>query len=83
MVVFLAFNEEANIGTLIDQTMQILPEFTDKWEIIVVDDGSADRTSEIVKEYADKNVYVIRHPSNRGYGAALKSGIIYANSIYY
>ena len=80
MVVFLAFNEESNIGTLIDQTMQILPEFTDKWEIIVVDDGSADRTSEIVKEYANNNISVIRHPSNKGYGAALKSGIISAKN---
>jgi len=79
-VVFPAFNEESNIKTLIDQTIQTLSELTDKWEIIVVDDGSSDRTSEIVKEYANNNIYVIRHPSNKGYGAALKSGIVSARN---
>jgi len=79
-VVFPAFNEESNIKTLIDQTIQTLSELTDKWEIIVVDDGSSDRTSEIVKEYENSNIYVIRHPSNKGYGAALKSGIVSARN---
>lgn len=41
-------------------------------EIIVVDDGSRDRTAEIAGGYPD--VILVRHPSNRGYGAALKSG---------
>jgi glycosyltransferase involved in cell wall biosynthesis len=79
-VVFPAFNEESNIKTLIDQTIQTLSELTDKWEIIVVDDGSSDRTSEIVREYENNNIYVIRHPSNKGYGAALKSGIVSARN---
>ena len=78
-VVFPAYNEESNIGTLIDQTIQILPEFTDKWEIIVVDDGSTDRTEDIVRRYTN-NISIIRHPSNMGYGAALKSGIISAKN---
>lgn len=78
-VVFPAYNEESNIGTLIDQTIQILPEFTDKWEIIVVDDGSTNRTEDIVRRYTN-NISIIRHPSNMGYGAALKSGIISAKN---
>jgi glycosyltransferase involved in cell wall biosynthesis len=41
-------------------------------EVIVVDDGSKDRTPEIVKTYS--SVRLIRHQKNRGYGGALKTG---------
>ena len=55
-VVFPAYNEESNIGILIDKTIQILNECIDKWEIIVVDDGSNDRTTEIVKKYGEDKI---------------------------
>lgn len=81
-VVFPAYNEESNIGTMIDKTIQILPEFTDRWEVIVVDDGSSDRTGKIIKQYRDLNINIqsIHHPHNKGYGAALKSGILAAKN---
>jgi len=76
-LVFPAYNEEGNIGKAVREAIEILPTLTDDWEVIVVNDGSRDKTEEILKEYAriDSRVLSIHHPSNRGYGAALKSGI--------
>lgn len=81
-VIFPAYNEEANIGTTVEQAIQTLSGFTDDWEVIVVDDGSVDRTTEIIEKYRALNgkFTAIRHPYNRGYGAALKSGITAAKS---
>jgi glycosyltransferase involved in cell wall biosynthesis len=76
-VVFPAYNEEGNIGKAVSEAIQILPSLTDDWEVIVVNDGSKDRTAGIVKDYTERNpnVLLVHHSSNRGYGAALKSGI--------
>jgi glycosyltransferase involved in cell wall biosynthesis len=79
-VVFPAYNEEANIGKIIDQTLKVLPELTDTWEIIVVDDGSADRTKEIVSRYKNPHVSLLPHAENKGYGAALRSGLTSAKN---
>ncbi len=67
-----AYNEEKGIGEVIDRVEKALGEAGIPFEIIVVDDGSRDRTSEIVEA---KAVKVIHHETNRGYGAALKTGI--------
>lgn len=71
-----AHNEEANIGVVIEQALAVLPAFSDHFEIIVVDDGSRDRTAEIVEAFSavDARIKLIRHPVNRGYGGALTSG---------
>src|SRR4030095_11116801 len=68
-VIFPAFNEEANIRALVEEACRIIPKFAPVFEIIVVNDGSNDRTSEF------SDVRVVHHARNRGYGAALKSGI--------
>ena len=49
----------------------------EKWEIIIVDDGSTDGTPEIAKRLADsdKRIRVITHHPNRGYGAAIRTGL--------
>jgi glycosyltransferase involved in cell wall biosynthesis len=69
-VVIPAYNEERAVGSVIDELKKVLD--TLKHEIIVVDDGSSDKTAEIVQE---KHVILIQHPQNKGYGAALKTGI--------
>ncbi|HUS60362.1 MAG TPA: glycosyltransferase family 2 protein [Nevskiaceae bacterium] len=81
-VFFPAYNEEANIGATVTKTTKILPKIAKKWEIIVVNDGSKDKTGEIVEELIekDKRIRMITHSPNRGYGAALKSG--FYNSQY-
>jgi glycosyltransferase involved in cell wall biosynthesis len=71
-----AYNEEENIGEVTRQSLATLPRFTDNFEIIIVDDGSRDRTARIASELArdDPRVRLIRHERNRGYGAALVTG---------
>jgi glycosyltransferase involved in cell wall biosynthesis len=72
-VVIPAFNEAGGIGPTLQQLSAALPGA----EIIVVDDGSSDGTAGIVETYSE--VTLIRHGFNRGYGAALKTGMMNAN----
>jgi glycosyltransferase involved in cell wall biosynthesis len=71
-----AHNEEANIALVVEQALKVLPEFADEFEIIPVNDGSRDRTGEILDALAadDPRVKPRHHPANRGYGGALTTG---------
>jgi glycosyltransferase involved in cell wall biosynthesis len=71
-----AHNEQENIGIVVQQALDVLPDFTDKFEIIVVNDGSKDKTGAIIDELAsqDPRVHAVHHKRNRGYGGALTSG---------
>jgi len=79
-VIFPAFNEEGNIRSTVEAAVKVLPKVARSWEIIVVDDGSSDATTAICDELNARypEVGVISHGQNRGYGAALKSGIMAA-----
>lgn len=71
-----AHNEEPNIRTVVEEAARVLPTAFADYEIIVVNDGSKDRTLEIAQALTSENqhVKVVNHPVNRGYGAALTSG---------
>jgi glycosyltransferase involved in cell wall biosynthesis len=75
-VFFPAYNEEENIKTTVLAAKKVLLEVADKWEIIIVNDGSKDKTSQISHklEEKDKRIRVIDQ-ENRGYGGALKTGL--------
>ena len=71
-VIIPAYNEEASIGPVLDELKNVVKAYGDTSEIIVVDDGSSDRTAEIAEQ---KNVIVIQNELNSGYGDSLKIGI--------
>lgn len=80
-----AFNEEANIRQVVERAVEILPTYCRDWEVIVVNDGSRDRTAEVAAELKAAHpgrVEVVTHPRNRGYGAALTSGFTAASGDY-
>jgi len=78
-IVIPAFNEAPAVGPVISELRDVLDQHGIEPEIIVVDDGSTDGTANAA---AAAGARVLRHRSNRGYGAALKSGITAATSDY-
>lgn len=75
-IFFPFWNEEKNVKHVVESAIPVAKQVADQWEILVIDDGSSDKTYEIGKELArkHKNVRAITHSPNRGYGAALKEG---------
>ena len=71
-----AFNEQEVIAQAIAEADEALAEITNDYEVIVVDDGSSDRTAEITAQECTKrpNVRLLQQPTNQGYGAALARG---------
>jgi glycosyltransferase involved in cell wall biosynthesis len=76
-VVVPAYNEERGIGPVLSQLHHVMAASRLSYEVIVVDDGSQDRTAELAE--GSDGVAVLRHRANRGYGAALKTGIRHAH----
>lgn len=71
------FNEQDVIGDVLAGACAVLPEFLEEFEIVVVDDGSADRTAEVVRSWSahDSRIRLIQHDENRGYGAAVTTAL--------
>ena len=77
---FPALNEEDNVAPIVEEALAVLPRFADDIEITIVDDGSTDRTGAIADQLAtrDSRVRVIHHGTRRGYGGAVRSGLVAA-----
>ena len=87
-VFFPTYNEEANIKNTVLKAVKVLQRNFKKWEIVIVDDGSKDKTKEIAEQLRKEDkqslllgrVRVISHEENMGYGASLATG--FYNSKY-
>lgn len=76
-VFYPCYNEEKNIKNTVSKTVPVLQKIAQKWEIILINDGSKDNTGKVLEEIKKtypKQIRIITHNPNRGYGAALKSG---------
>ncbi len=75
-VFFPAFNDARSIGKLVNDALEILPDLTDDFEVIVINDGSTDDTFDVLQNLAEKHeeCRIVNHETNRGYGGALRSG---------
>jgi glycosyltransferase involved in cell wall biosynthesis len=75
-VFFPCYNEQGNVVRTVQNALDVLENIKADFEVIIVDDGSHDDTAKIADEIAAQNsrVKVVRHPVNRGYGAALQTG---------
>lgn len=75
---FPAYNDAATIASMVLTAARTLHRVAADYEIVVVDDGSHDATPDVLEEiaalYPDR-LRIVRHPHNRGYGGALRSGI--------
>ena len=71
------YNEDGNVERAVRSALAVLGSLADEYEVIVVDDGGRDRTGEIADRLAAENphVRVVHHRDNRGYGAAVRSGL--------
>lgn len=67
------FNEEKAVFDIINELKNVLDKLNTSYEIIAIDDGSSDKSGEILKTI--EGIKLIQHPLNRGYGASLKTGI--------
>ncbi|HNS18992.1 MAG TPA: glycosyltransferase family 2 protein [Sedimentisphaerales bacterium] len=75
-VFFPCYNEQENVGKVVQQAVEVLDGLRADYEILIVNDGSADGTARVADQIAavNRRVRVIHHPRNLGYGAALQSG---------
>ena len=71
------FEEEKNIAELLTRIARVMNENTQRWEVVLVDDGSSDSTWEEIRKFAEKEERVkgVRHDSNRGIAAAWESAL--------
>ena len=67
-VILPAFNEESNVGPMVDAALEVLPSLADDYEVLIVDDGSRDATGSVARDLVDRHYPAVRllaHQGNR------------------
>lgn len=79
-IVLPAYNEEESISKLLDRiSYYLFDSDIDNYEILVVNDGSTDRTADILKDYQQKTpLRIITHETNKGLGKTIRNGLLHA-----
>jgi dolichyl-phosphate beta-glucosyltransferase len=77
-IVIPAYNEEKRIVKSLNQIIKYLEKNRSTYEIIIVDDGSTDKTIEVIKQINNKNIKIIKNKINMGKGYSVKRGILKA-----
>jgi glycosyltransferase involved in cell wall biosynthesis len=72
-IIMPVYNESATIVRAVNRVLAV--DYPCPTELIVVDDGSTDTTPQLLRSFADRGVTTLRHPSNRGKGAAVRAGV--------
>ena len=70
-----AYNEEKNILKTLKKLKFFLKNEKDKWEILIINDGSTDNTLDMLKNYKSKFFKIISYKKNKGKGFAVKKGV--------
>ena len=73
-----AYNEEKRIKPFLKELKAFLKTFKKPYEVLLVNDGSTDKTVDVVKSYSIPNLRIVSHERNRGKGAAIKTGLLKA-----
>lgn len=75
-IFFPAYNDAPSIGKLVEESLQVASQVANKFEVIVINDGSSDNTANVLQKLSQKypELRFINHETNRGYGGALKTG---------
>ncbi|HEV7732090.1 MAG TPA: glycosyltransferase family 2 protein [Candidatus Binatia bacterium] len=73
-------DEVETLPGVVAALVAVLPQVAERWELVIVDDGSRDGTAAVADAFARRHAHVrvVRHAQNRGYGAALQTGLLAA-----
>lgn len=76
-LIFPVYKDERTVHVVAEKSLNFLEKVSDEYEIIIIDDGSPDRSGQIADELAHLHprIRVIHHPRNLGYGAAIRTGL--------
>jgi dolichyl-phosphate beta-glucosyltransferase len=81
-IIMPAYNVENSIVDVVEKVKRAMTTITGDYEIIVVNDGSTDATRAVLERFCDCRLKIVDHKDNLGKGAAIKTGVKYANGVY-